>query len=81
MTISSEFEKAPKVLAKLPPLSEGIVPEPLLDADRASAILGIHPKTLQRMARRGEIRGIHIGKLWRFRASVIEEWIAQKMAS
>ena len=37
--------------------------EPLLDSDEAAALLKIHPKTLQRMARRGEITAIHIGKL------------------
>jgi predicted DNA-binding transcriptional regulator AlpA len=27
------------------------------------------------------VRGIHIGKLWRFRASEIEEWIQRQLAS
>jgi excisionase family DNA binding protein len=49
--------------------------EPLLDSDEAAALLRIHPKTLQRMARRGQISGIHIGKLWRFRASDLDKWI------
>lgn len=49
--------------------------EPLLDSDEAAALLRIHPKTLQRLARRGEISGIHIGKLWRFRASDLNSWI------
>jgi excisionase family DNA binding protein len=52
--------------------------EPLLDSDEAAALLKIHPKTLQRMARRGEIRAIQIGKLWRFRASVLNEWIKSR---
>jgi excisionase family DNA binding protein len=43
--------------------------------DEAVALLRIHPKTLQRRARLGEISGIHIGKLWRFRASDLDEWI------
>jgi excisionase family DNA binding protein len=55
-------------------------PEPLLDSDQAAAILLLHPKTLQRMARRGEIRALQIGKVWRFRASVLDEWIQQKLA-
>jgi excisionase family DNA binding protein len=42
---------------------------PLLDTDEAAAIMKIHPKTLQRFARPGRIRGVHVGKLWRFRAS------------
>ena len=56
-------------------------PEPLLDSDQAAAIMRIHPKTLQKMARRGEIRALQIGKVWRFRASVLDEWIQQQLAS
>jgi excisionase family DNA binding protein len=65
---------------KRPSVSEPFVPEPLLDSDQAAAIMHIHPKTLQKLARRGEIRGVQIGKVWRFRASVIENWIQQKLA-
>jgi len=67
-------------IPKYPPVSEPFVPEPLLDSDQAAAIMHIHPKTLQKLARRGEIRGVQIGKIWRFRASVIETWIQQKLA-
>ncbi|HKW19577.1 MAG TPA: helix-turn-helix domain-containing protein [Terriglobales bacterium] len=49
--------------------------EPLLDSDEAAALLKIHPKTLQRMARNGEVPGIQIGKLWRFRASELNAWM------
>ena len=55
--------------------------EQLLDSDEAAALLKIHPKTLQRMARNGEITGVQIGKLWRFRASVLNAWLSHKMAS
>lgn len=49
--------------------------EPLLDSTEAASLLRIHPKTLQRMARNGEIAGIQIGRLWRFRASVLDSWL------
>jgi excisionase family DNA binding protein len=52
--------------------------ERLLDSSEAAALLKIHPKTLQRLARNGEIVGIQIGKLWRFRASVLNSWLNQK---
>ena len=68
------------VTEKRPPQSVGFVPERLLQTDEAAAIIQIHPKTLQRFAREGMIRGIHIGKLWRFRASEIEEWIQRQTA-
>ena len=49
--------------------------EPLLDSDEAAALLKIHPKTLQKMARRGEVAAIQIGRLWRFRASSLNRWL------
>jgi excisionase family DNA binding protein len=55
--------------------------EQLLDSDEAAALLKIHPKTLQKMARTGEITGVQVGRLWRFRASVLNEWLEHKMAS
>jgi excisionase family DNA binding protein len=57
----------------------GIEFEPLLDSEEAATMLKIHPKTLQRLARSGEISGLQIGKLWRFRASSLNAWLAQKM--
>ena len=32
------------------------------------------------MARKGEIAGIQIGKLWRFRASQLDDWLRSKTA-
>lgn len=51
--------------------------EPLLSTDEAAALLNIHPKTLQKLARAGGVIGIRIGKLWRFRASSLNEWLAK----
>ncbi|HUO61663.1 MAG TPA: helix-turn-helix domain-containing protein, partial [Candidatus Acidoferrales bacterium] len=55
--------------------------ERLLDSDEAASLLKIHPKTLQRMAREGKIVGIQIGKLWRFRASDLDHWLKERLAS
>ncbi len=54
--------------------------EPLLDSGEAASLLKIHPKTLQRMARNGQVRAVQIGKLWRFRASDLDEWLGSRMA-
>ena len=54
--------------------------EPLLDSEEAAALLKIHPKTLQKLARQGEVAAIQIGKLWRFRASALNRWL-EKIAS
>jgi excisionase family DNA binding protein len=70
-----------------PPASERLLPivgrggvEALLDSHAAAALLGVHPRTLQRMVLRGQITGVQVGKLWRFRASAIDHWIDQKQA-
>ena len=49
--------------------------EPLLDTQRAAALLGIHPKTLQKLARAGTVPSHRIGDLWRFRASELDTWL------
>jgi len=54
--------------------------EPLLDSAEAAQLLRIHPKTLQRMARKGEIPALQIGKLWRFSASALLLWQQEKLA-
>jgi len=49
--------------------------EPLLDVTEAAKLLRIHPKTLRTKARHGEIPAKQIGKLWRFRASALNQWL------
>ncbi len=75
-----EMKKPPGSADSTFPGSERRI-ERMLDSCEAAAILRIHPKTLQRMARNGEIRGVQVGKLWRFRSSDIEWWIGTKLAS
>ena len=49
--------------------------EPLLDSIEAAALLRIHPNTLKKMARRGEIDARRVGRRWRFRTSDLNEWL------
>ena len=49
--------------------------ESLLDVVEAARLLRIHPKTLRNKARRGVIPGVQVGRLWRFRASALNEWL------
>ena len=50
--------------------------EPLIDDAEAARFLGgLHPKTVQRMARRNELPAYRIGKFWRYRASELSEWL------
>lgn len=50
--------------------------ERLLSTDEAANMLGgLHPKTLMRLAREGEVPAIKIGRCWFFRASVLNTWV------
>jgi len=56
--------------------------EPLLDDRQASALLGgIHPKTLQRLARTGQLPAYRVGRFWRYRASELDSWLRSKVNS
>jgi len=52
--------------------------EPLLDAKAAGRILGLNPRTVLRLARSGQLRGIRYPGCWRFRPSDIASWIKTK---
>jgi excisionase family DNA binding protein len=59
-----------------PSISDG----PFLNTDEAAAMLGVHPKRLQGLARSGRIRAYRIGKLWRFQASDLWADVAVRVA-
>jgi excisionase family DNA binding protein len=50
--------------------------ERLLDSREVTKLLGVHHATLQRMARAGQLPCLKVGKLWRFRVSQLDAWIA-----
>jgi len=76
--LPTERKPPASVLPELPTTARA---EQLLDSHEAAALLKVHPRTLQRLAQRGEIAGVQVGKLWRFRASSISEWIDRRLAS
>ena len=53
--------------------------EPLLDDVQVATLLKVHPKTVQKMARNGELPAIRVGRYWRFLASALNSWIQQSM--
>jgi len=53
--------------------------EPLVDADEVAGLLGLHPKTVQLMARQGKIPAIRVSKFWRFRKSEIDRWVRSEV--
>lgn len=55
--------------------------EPLLDLQEAAAILGMHRKTLEAMARHGEVPAVKLGKRWKFRLSSLDLWVENRLHS
>jgi excisionase family DNA binding protein len=55
--------------------------EPVLNTEEAAALLQVHPKTLQRLARQGRVPAFRIGDLWRFRASALDAWLQSGICS
>jgi excisionase family DNA binding protein len=55
--------------------------ERVLNTEEAAALLQIHPKTLQKMAREGTVPAFRIGDLWRFRASALDAWLRSGVSS
>jgi excisionase family DNA binding protein len=53
----------------------------LFDADRAAQILGMKRKRVVDLAAKGIIPAVKIGKLWRFRASWLDEWMTEQKES
>src|SRR5262250_593424 len=55
--------------------------EALLTSKEASQILKIHPKVLERMAKRGEVPALKVGKFWRYRTTTLDAWINSRLQS
>jgi excisionase family DNA binding protein len=55
--------------------------EPLLDCHETARLLHLHRKTVERLAREGELPAVKIGKRWLFRASEIDRWMASLVDS
>jgi nitrogen PTS system EIIA component len=47
----------------------------VLTIKEAAAFLRCHPRTLQKMAIRGEIPARKVGSLWRFSLQRLQEWM------
>jgi excisionase family DNA binding protein len=55
--------------------------EELLDLREAAAVLGMHWKTLEGMARNRTVPSFKVGKRWRFRLSSLNTWLEHGLNS
>jgi excisionase family DNA binding protein len=49
--------------------------EPLLDTQQAGELMHLHPESVKRLARTGEIVTAKMGGVWRFRVSTLEAYM------
>jgi len=87
----SEFEvhrtqPAPRASTSEPPVISSINTtlkgvEILLTTNEACQVLKIHPKVLERMAKRGDVPALKVGKFWRYRATALDAWINSRLQS
>ena len=87
----SEFEvqrrqPAPRASPSDAPVISGINTtlkgvEILLTTNEACQVLKIHPKVLERMAKRGDVPALKVGKFWRYRATALDAWINSRLQS
>lgn len=55
--------------------------EALLTSREAAEVLKIHPKVLERMAKRGEVPALKVGKFWRYHVATLDAWIKSRLES
>lgn len=51
---------------------------PLWTVDEVAKYLVLNPETIRQMARRAQIPGFKMGRVWRFRIAEIKAWVQQK---
>jgi excisionase family DNA binding protein len=50
----------------------------LMTIDDVAQYLGLHPLTVRRLARDGEIPALKIGRQWRVKRELLDQWMEDK---
>ena len=54
--------------------------DPIMTTDEVAEYLGLHPLTVRRLARDGEIPAFKVGRQWRIKRDILDKWIADRSA-
>ena len=55
---------------------EGMPEQPrVYTVEQVAEMLQLHPRTVNRMLERGELRGVRAGRLWRIPTEAVEEYL------
>lgn len=52
----------------------------IMTVDEVAKYLSLHPLTVRRLARDGEIPAFKIGRQWRVKKALLEQWISEQSA-
>jgi excisionase family DNA binding protein len=55
--------------------------EKMVNCRVAAPLVGVHYKTLERMAREGEVPAVKLGQCWLFKISLLSQWLDTKLQS
>lgn len=50
---------------------------PLMTIDEVAEYLNLHPLTVRRLAREGEIPAFKVGRQWRVKRELLEHWLEE----
>ncbi len=53
----------------------------MLSVDEVAAYLKLHPLTVRRLARQGDIPAVKIGRQWQARRDLPERWVEERSMS
>ena len=53
-------------------------PGEMMDVEQVAAYLGLHPLTVRRLARDGEIPAFKVGRQWRVKRGLLGQWIEER---
>jgi excisionase family DNA binding protein len=68
-------------IQSIAPIPTDQVFEPILSADEASTLLGLHPVTLRRWAREGRVPCHRVGRRFSFRSTELNHWYQRQSGS
>ena len=53
-------------------------PDPIMTIDEVAEYLNLHPLTVRRLARDGEIPAFKVGRQWRVKRAILDRWLAEE---
>ena len=53
-------------------------PDPIMTINEAAEYLDVHPMTLRRLARHGQVPAFKTGRQWRIKRAILDRWLERE---